>query len=149
MDVIIPASLSGGADGGYTLDDVRQLIPATHVDFVDDILARYDVAPLPDNDTSDSLTTFGSLGDTTPFSADAAGAQLEIALAHRSAFVANALGPPPQHMIDAAKDAGKLVGGAGGPGPSTPSATRTPEWTSSSPRGTRPAATPASSARWC
>ena len=119
VDVIIPASLStgtgsGGADGGYTLDDVRQLIPATHIDFVDDILARYDVAPLPDNDTSDSLTTFGSLGDTTPFSADAAGAQLEIALAHRSAFVANALGPPPQHMIDAAKDAGKLVGALAG-----------------------------------
>ena len=117
VDVIIPASLStgtGGADGGYTLDDVRQLIPATHIDFVDDILARYDVAPLPDDDTSDSLTTFGSLGDTTPFSADAAGAQLEIALAHRSAFVANALGPPPQHMIDAAKDAGKLVGALAG-----------------------------------
>ncbi len=117
VDVIIPASLAsgtGGADGGYTLDDVRQLIPATHVEFVDDILARYDVAPLPDDDTSDSLTSFGSLGDVTPFSADAAGAQLEIALAHRSAFVANALGPPPQHMIDAAKDAGKLVGALAG-----------------------------------
>ena len=114
VDVIIPAKLTGGPDGGYTLDDVRQLIPATHIDFVDDILARYDVPPLPDGDSSDSLTSFGSLGDTTPFSADAAGAQLEIALAHRSAFVANALGPPPQHMIDAAKDAGKLVGALAG-----------------------------------
>ena len=114
VDVIIPASLTGGPDGGYSLDDVRQLIPATHADFVDDILARYDVPPLPADDSSESLISFGSLGDVTPFSADAAGAQLEIALAHRGAFVANALGPPPQYMIDAAKDAGKLVGALAG-----------------------------------
>ena len=114
VDVIIPARLSGGPDGGFTLDDIRQLIPATHVDFVDEILARYDVPPLPADDSSESLISFGSLGDTTPFSADAAGAQLEIALAHRGAFVANALGPPPQYMIDAAKDAGKLVGALAG-----------------------------------
>ena len=114
VDVIIPASLAGGADGGFTLDDVRQLIPAAHVDFVDDILARYDVPPLPEEGEAASLTSFGSLGDATPFSADAAGAQLEIALAHRGAFVANALGPPPQHMIDAAKDSGKLVGALAG-----------------------------------
>ena len=46
--------------------------------------------------------------------AEAAGAQLEIALAHRGVFLANALGPPPQPMIDAAKDAGKLVGALAG-----------------------------------
>lgn len=113
VDVIIPARLAGGAGTGYTLDDVRRLIPATHIEFVDEILARYDVPPLPD-DGSGSLASFGSLGDAAPFSADAAGAQLEIALAHRSAFVANALGPPPQHMIDAAKSAGKLVGALAG-----------------------------------
>ena len=114
VDVIIPASLAGSSGTDFTLDDVRQLIPATHVDFVDEILARYEVPPLPDDDNSDSLTSFGSLGDATPFSADAAGAQLEIALAHRGVFVANALGPPPQYMIDAANDAGKLVGALAG-----------------------------------
>ena len=114
VDVIIPARVTGGPEGGYTLDDVRRLIPATHIDFVDEILARYDVAPLPEHDTAESLTSFGSLGDATPFSADAAGAQLEIALAHKAAFVANALGPPPQFMIDAAKDAGKLVAALAG-----------------------------------
>lgn len=113
VDVIFPATLAGG-DSGYTLDDVRRLIPATHVEFVDDILARYDVPPLPSDDEADSLTTFGSLGDATPFSADAAGSQLEIAFEHRAAFVANALGPPPQHMIDAAKDAGRIVGALAG-----------------------------------
>ena len=114
VDVIIPASLAGGADGGYTLDDVRRLIPATHIEFVDEILARYDVPPLSDDDGAASLTSFGSLGDATPFSADAAGAQLDVALAHRPVFVANALGPPPPHMIEAAKATGKLVGALAG-----------------------------------
>ena len=114
VDVIMAAKQAGGVGGGYTLDDIRRLIPATHIEFVDDILARYDVPPLPESDGADSLTSFGSLGDATPFSADAAGAQLEIALAHRAAFVANALGPPPPQMIDAAKDAGRLVGALAG-----------------------------------
>ena len=111
VDVIIPASL---AAGDHTLDDVRQLIPAAHIDFVDEILARYDVPQLPEGDATESLTAFGGLDGAAPFSAEAAGAQLEIALAHRGVFLANALGPPPQPMIDAAKDAGKLVGALAG-----------------------------------
>ena len=114
VDVIIPASLAGDADGGHTLDDVRRLIPATHIEFVDEILARYDVPPLSDDDGAASLTSFGSLGEATPFSADAAGAQLDVALAHRPVFVANALGPPPTHMIEAAKATGMLVGALAG-----------------------------------
>ena len=114
VDVIMAAKQAGGTGGGYTLDDVRRLIPATHIEFVDEILARYDVPPLPDEGGSDSLTSFGSLGDAAPFSADTAGAQLEIALSHRAAFVANALGPPPPQMIDAAKGAGRLVGALAG-----------------------------------
>ena len=47
VDVIIPASLAGDAGDGYTLDDVRRLIPAAHADFVEEILARYEVPPLP------------------------------------------------------------------------------------------------------
>jgi len=57
-----------------------------------------------------------------PFSAQSAGPQLDIALAHRTSFVANALGPPPQHMIDRCKEEGRLVG-ALAVRPCTPSAT--------------------------
>ncbi len=129
VDVIIPAALVGpgsgssvsaaaavsaDVDGGFTLEDVRRLIPAAHIDFVDEILARYDVPPLREDDDTEALASLGTLGDATPFSVDAAGAQLEIALAHRSAFVANALGPPPPQMITAAKNAGKLVGALAG-----------------------------------
>ncbi len=104
----------GSAGGDFTLDDVRKLIPPAHVDFVEDILARYAVPPLPSDEVTESLTSFGSLGDLTPFSADAAGAQLDVALAHRPRFVANALGSPPPQMIKAVKDSGRLIGALAG-----------------------------------
>ena len=117
VDLIIPARYAGDADGGYTLDDIRRLIPAAHAEFVDDILARYDVPPLPADDSTPSLVApvaLGADGNDAPFSANAAGPQLEIALAHRTAFVANALGPPPLYMIEAAKAEGRLVGALAG-----------------------------------
>ncbi len=53
-------------------------------------------------------------GAAAPFSAATAGPQLEIALAFRTPFVANALGPPPQFMIDRVKEEGRLVGALAG-----------------------------------
>ncbi|MCZ7528542.1 MAG: nitronate monooxygenase family protein [Acidimicrobiia bacterium] len=53
-------------------------------------------------------------GTAAPLSAAAAAPQLDIALAHRTAFVANALGPPPQFLIDRVKEEGRLVGALAG-----------------------------------
>ena len=113
VDLIIPARYAGDEDGGYTTDDLVKLIPAEHRAFVDDILARYDVPPLPD-DGDVSRGRGLARGGAAPFSANAAGPQIDVALAHRTAFVANALGPPPQSMIDAVKGAGRLVGALAG-----------------------------------
>ena len=38
IDVIVPAKYAGSDEGGYTVDDIRKLIPAEHIAFVDDIL---------------------------------------------------------------------------------------------------------------
>ncbi len=117
VDLIIPARYAGDDAGGYSMSEIRRLIPAGHAAFVEDILARYEVPALPPDDDSRSLTApvgVGLAGDDAPFSANAAGPQLETALAHRTAFVANALGPPPQPMIDAVKAEGRLVGALAG-----------------------------------
>ena len=119
VDLIIPAKYAGDDNDGYTIDDVLQLIPPKHREFVDDILERYEV-PRPEEAAAGAGERQGQglgVGGTdaaAPFSAAAAGPQLEITLAHKAAFVANALGPPPQHMIDAVKDAGRLVGALAG-----------------------------------
>jgi NAD(P)H-dependent flavin oxidoreductase YrpB (nitropropane dioxygenase family) len=113
VDLIVPAKYGGDDQDGYSLDDIRQLIPPQHLAFVDDILARYDVPELAPDDGAGAgrgLTATSA----APFSAASAGPQLEIALGHRTAFVANALGPPPQFMIDRVKEEGRIVGALAG-----------------------------------
>jgi len=112
VDMIVPAKYAGDESGGYTMEDLVQLIPAEHKEFIDDILRRYDVPEFP-SDASTGGRGFDTFKEA-PFSAKSAGPQVEIALAHNAAFLANALGPPPQHMIDAAHDAGRLVGALAG-----------------------------------
>jgi len=115
IDLIVPASYAGSDAGGYTLDDIRQLIPAEHIAYVEDILRRYDVPPLPaDEEGPGILGRYGGSGSVAPFSASQADPLLEIALAHRPSLVVNALGPPPAHMIERAKQEGRLVGALAG-----------------------------------
>jgi len=115
VDLIVPAKYAGDDQGGFTLDDIRQLIPAEHQEFVEDILRRYEVPELVgDEAVPGGRSLDGAGGRAAPFSAAAAGPQLDIALAHRTAFVANALGPPPQFLIDRVKEEGRLIGALAG-----------------------------------
>jgi NAD(P)H-dependent flavin oxidoreductase YrpB (nitropropane dioxygenase family) len=112
IDLIVPAKYAGDGDGGFTMDDIRQLIPAEHKAFVDDILRRYDVPPLPEGDGPGRGVA--NSGTAAPFSANQADPLLEIALAHRPALVVNALGPPPPHMIERVKQEGRLLAALAG-----------------------------------
>jgi NAD(P)H-dependent flavin oxidoreductase YrpB (nitropropane dioxygenase family) len=122
VDVIVPAKYAGSESGGATIDDIRQLIPAQHAEFVDDILRRYDVPPLADagddtdarGDGRQSVLAGSASGAAVPFSAAQADPLLEIALSHRPALIVNALGPPTPHMIERTKEEGRLVGALAG-----------------------------------
>ena len=115
IDLIVPAKYAGSDGGGYTLDDIRKLIPAEHIAFVDDILRRYDVPELSEGEGRGGVLSGRGAGDAAvPFSANQADPLLEVALAHRPALVVNALGPPPQHMIERVKQEGRLVGALAG-----------------------------------
>jgi NAD(P)H-dependent flavin oxidoreductase YrpB (nitropropane dioxygenase family) len=95
------------------MEQLRQLIPPSHIEYVDDILRRYDVPPLPEDERSRGLGSGGS-GDAAPMSAESQAPNLDIALAHKSAIIVNALGPPPQHMIERVKEEGRLIGALAG-----------------------------------
>ncbi len=115
IDVIVPAKYAGSDEGGYTVDDIRSLIPAEHIAFVDEILRRYDVPPLADDGAHRSVIGGTGRGDAAvPFSANQADLLLEVALAHRPSLVVNALGPPTAHMIERAKQEGRLIGALAG-----------------------------------
>jgi NAD(P)H-dependent flavin oxidoreductase YrpB (nitropropane dioxygenase family) len=115
IDLIVPAKYAGSDEGGLQMSDLHALIPGEYRAFVDDILRRYDVPPLPDEDglKQDAHGLVQSSG-AAPFSASRADPQIEIALAHRPSLVVNALGPPPAHMIERAKAEGRLVGALAG-----------------------------------
>lgn len=110
IDLIVPAKYAGDDKGGYSLDEVRQLIPETHTDFLNELLERYDVPPMP---AADSTNDAGR-SDAAMFSASRATEQLDIALAHEPALVANALGPPPPVLIESAHAVGAKVAALAG-----------------------------------
>ncbi len=102
VDVVMPAKIP--AEG--TQIDLDQLIPASHREFVDQTLRRLGVPPLAaDEDKRD-----GVLG----WLHSVARAHVEVALEHPVALIANALGSPPDDVIEAAHDRGIAVAALAG-----------------------------------
>ena len=111
VDLIVPAKYEGSDEGGLTVHKIADMIPNTHHEYVTQILEKYDVPEL----TEAKSGQFSMKNDgAAPMSAGTAGPQLEIALAHNPSLVVNALGPPPQFMIDQVKEAGRKVGALAG-----------------------------------
>lgn len=114
VDLIVPAKYAGSDQGGLTMADIVNLIPAEHREFVDRLMEKYDVPALPTDERAVSRTVGDLSGTAAPFSAAQADPLLEIALAHSPRLLVNALGPPPQHMIDRVKEEGRLIGALAG-----------------------------------
>ncbi len=111
VDLIVPARYEGADQGGLDTDQVKALIPEEHQQFLDEMLDRYGVPPLPDDDGPTQ-----NWGPAAPLSGRRADRQLEIALAYEPALVANALGPPPPEMIAQSQAAGAKVAALAGRG---------------------------------
>ncbi|MFF4775582.1 NAD(P)H-dependent flavin oxidoreductase [Microtetraspora fusca] len=104
VDVVMPASYEG-ADLGVDspadlLARLQGMIPAGHRQFVEDLLARHDVPPLTGDDPGKVLLGWT---DVT------ARPQVEVALRHPIALLANALGPPPADVVEQAHAHGVKV----------------------------------------
>ena len=111
VDLIVPAKYEGSDEGGLTVHKIADMIPDAHHEYVNEILEKYDVPELAETKSGQfSMKNDGA----APMSAGTAGPQLEIALAHNPSLVVNALGPPPQFMIDQVKEAGRKVGALAG-----------------------------------
>jgi NAD(P)H-dependent flavin oxidoreductase YrpB (nitropropane dioxygenase family) len=93
----------GGEDASFEALDA--MIPQEHREFVDQLLARYDVPELPPELAGGPVAAAGlGVDEMGPN-------QVEVCLAHPNV---NALGPPPQYVVDRAHEAGLLVGGLAG-----------------------------------
>jgi NAD(P)H-dependent flavin oxidoreductase YrpB (nitropropane dioxygenase family) len=102
IDVVMPATVP--TEGAAI--DLTELIPAGHKDFVEQTLVKLGVPPLPEG-TGAREGVLGWLHSV-------ARAQVEVALEHPAALIANALGPPPADVIASAHDRGMLVAALAG-----------------------------------
>jgi NAD(P)H-dependent flavin oxidoreductase YrpB (nitropropane dioxygenase family) len=102
IDVVMPARVP--AEGAA--QDLSQLIPAEHKDFVEQTLLKLGVPPLPDG----TQAADGVLG----WLHSIARKHVEVALSHPARLIANALGPPPPDVIASAHDRGMLVAALAG-----------------------------------
>ena len=96
VDVLIPENVSIKEEKGITIGALAERVPQTHKDFVRNLLVKHDVEP-------PRLLEGGPLGRPDAQSSlqqDAALHLLEIAFRHPIKLIANALGVPPQSMLD-------------------------------------------------
>jgi NAD(P)H-dependent flavin oxidoreductase YrpB (nitropropane dioxygenase family) len=103
VDVLLPASRAGAEQPGVSPASLAALIPEGHRDFVDDLMARYGVPPLP----AGSVAPGGRL----EVSAEGVRPLLDVAFAHRPRLVASALGPAPGFLVEEAHARDVLVAG--------------------------------------
>ena len=118
VDVVMPVRSVDRQEGIH--QDVgahlRDMVPQTHYDYVDKILADSGLegdapaAPLDGDDVASGAGSGSLVGSGVLGWAEATGAtQIEVALAHDIALLASALGPPPKDAIDAAHAQGVKV----------------------------------------
>jgi NAD(P)H-dependent flavin oxidoreductase YrpB (nitropropane dioxygenase family) len=104
VDVVMPASYVGGDLGvdspGDLVGRLQGMIPDGHRKFVDDLLAAHGVPEVSGVDAGKVL-----LGWTDA----TARPQVEVALRHPIALLANALGPPPADVVELAHAQGVKV----------------------------------------
>jgi NAD(P)H-dependent flavin oxidoreductase YrpB (nitropropane dioxygenase family) len=103
VDVVMP--MTAPAEG--TAVDLAALVPEGHKEFVERTLTRLGVPPLEAAEGEGGDGVLGWLHSV-------ARAHVDIALAHRPALIANALGSPPADVIGHAHDAGILVAALAG-----------------------------------
>lgn len=100
LDVLIPENLATGGAKGLTRASIMDKVPAGHRAFVGDLAEQHGFTmPEERNDP----------GAPAPFDPNLALAMLDVAFRHPIKLIANALGVPPQAMIDMGRARGVPV----------------------------------------
>lgn len=113
VDVLIPAAYDKAAE--KSPEDLQQMIPQGHRDFMENILSEAGVAPLADDDLANLREELvNGRGSMTP---DGARRLLRVALEHSQVkLVVSALGSPPPDVVLDLKARGVMVGAMCGKG---------------------------------
>ncbi|CAN5575258.1 nitronate monooxygenase family protein [soil metagenome] len=110
VDLLIPTHYVGEDTGGMDAAALAGLVPEEHRRWLDELLERYHVDPLPERDRQGDTREFAGMRVDPKSMAPL----LDVAFDHRISLVASALGPPPAHLIERAKGAGVVVAALAG-----------------------------------
>ncbi|HVN27939.1 MAG TPA: nitronate monooxygenase family protein [Candidatus Binataceae bacterium] len=105
VDVLIPENLAIKGESGVTARTLHERIPQAHRDFVNNLLANHDIEPTqvpPPSRVHQS-------GAASSLQEDQAMKLLAVAFEHPIKLVANALGVPPQSMLEMGRKRGVPV----------------------------------------
>jgi NAD(P)H-dependent flavin oxidoreductase YrpB (nitropropane dioxygenase family) len=105
VDLLLPAKFVGSDEGGLDGAQLDARIPQDHRRFVDDLLARHEVPPLPPGET---------LPDEFSVGYEKQRDVIELVFEHRISLIASALGPPPAWMIERGRAKGVRVAALAG-----------------------------------
>jgi NAD(P)H-dependent flavin oxidoreductase YrpB (nitropropane dioxygenase family) len=105
VDVLVPAKYVGVEEGGMSGTDLASMIPDAHREFVNDLMDRYGVPPLPQ--AEDLPRDVGLLS----WSHKGAQPLMDVTFAHKARLIANALGPAPEYMVEQGHANGVVVAG--------------------------------------
>ena len=106
VDLLLPAKYTGSDQGGLDRDTLASLLPPAQTEFLDELLERYGVPPLPDSERGPRRNGM---------SVDPQGYEplLDVAFAHRLGLFASALGAPPAPVVERSQG-GRRPGGCAG-----------------------------------
>ncbi|MEY2448796.1 MAG: hypothetical protein QOH79_2272 [Acidimicrobiaceae bacterium] len=105
VDVLVPAKYIGSEEGGLSGNKLAEMIPDEHRKFVNDLMERYGVPPLPDDER---ITATGGL---LSWSHKGAQPLMDVAFGRKTRLIANALGPAPDYMVEHAHAHDVVVAG--------------------------------------
>jgi NAD(P)H-dependent flavin oxidoreductase YrpB (nitropropane dioxygenase family) len=105
VDLLLPMKFVGSESGGYDESKLEEMIPDEHRRFVDDLLDKHGVPPLP---SGFELQHEFSVGYENQREV------IEFVFNHRISLIASALGPPPSWMIEQGREKGVLVAALAG-----------------------------------
>ncbi len=112
VDIIVPAKYEGKDEGELDVRSLTDMIPPTHRQFLDELMDRYDVPPLPPRD--DERPAPSTDDASAPMTYSQAVPLMDVAFSHPISLIVNALGPPPPDMIQRAHESGVKVGALAG-----------------------------------
>ncbi|MBX3025977.1 nitronate monooxygenase [bacterium] len=110
VDLLIPRKFVGAESGGLDRGSLRAMVPDAHREWIEEVLRRYDVPPLPPSDSDRDARGMGGLR-VDPRSMEPL---IEVSFAHRVALIASALGTPPDWLVERAHAAGIPVAALAG-----------------------------------